>query len=147
MLSLLRPTDVERHAFATLLFCWHACVWELPAGSYLSAVSHAVHAAMLVYYCMAAACAKPPAWAALDQVLQFAQMAVSVVVTISHIRMTLLTGAPVSSAEHLPDLAAAAELHKRCFCLIATFFITRLFRKKDSEATPVKTRRDLPTLD
>jgi len=121
------------HHCSVLLYCWNAYVWEMPTGIYFVVMNYFVHAVMYFYYFLAAVCARPPKWALAVTVMQLSQMAIGVVVTISH--MQILTSNTVSNCDgHIPNLTGALTMYASYFVLFAQFLFGRYCKRHDNKA-------------
>lgn len=112
------------HHCSVLLYCWHAFVWEMPTGIYFVAMNYSVHAIMYFYYFLAATCKRPPKWALLVTILQLVQMAIGIVITLSHLLILIYETAPNCDG-HIPNLSAALAMYASYFMLFAQFLGNR----------------------
>lgn len=117
------------HHCSVLLYCWHAYVWEMPTGIYFVAMNYTVHAMMYSYYFLALVCAKPPSWALLVTIMQLAQMAVGIIITVTHLRI-LIADSVTNCDGHIPNLAAALGMYASYFILFAQFLFQRYCQKR-----------------
>jgi len=121
------------HHCSVLLYCWNAYVWEMPTGIYFVVMNYFVHAVMYFYYFLAAVCARPPKWALAVTIMQLSQMAIGVIVTISH--MQILTFHTVPNCDgHIPNLTGALTMYASYFVLFAQFLFGRYCKRHDSKA-------------
>mmetsp|Transcript_95379 Transcript_95379/g.213632 ORF Transcript_95379/g.213632 Transcript_95379/m.213632 type:complete len:96 (-) Transcript_95379:143-430(-) len=92
---------------------------------------------MYFYYFLAAVCAKPPRWGLLVTLLQLAQMAIGITITLLHLRV-LARGTVPNCDGHIPNLAAALGMYASYFVLFAQFLVRRYCAKRDSGAGALK---------
>lgn len=118
------------HHCSVLLYCWHAYVWEMPTGIYFVSMNYTVHAIMYFYYFLAAVCKRPPKWALLVTILQLVQMAIGIMITLSHIHI-MIYGTVKNCDGHIPNLTAALGMYASYFILFAQFLVQRYCGKRD----------------
>lgn len=115
------------HHCSVLLYCWHSYVWEMPTGIYFVVMNYTVHAVMYFYYFLAAVCTKPPKWALMVTIMQLAQMALGIAVTLSHVYILVFKTVPHCDG-HIPNLTAALGMYASYFMLFTLFFFNRYCR-------------------
>jgi len=125
------------HHCSVLLYCWHAYVWEMPTGIYFVTMNYSVHAIMYFYYFLAATRPRPPAWGLLVTVLQLAQMAVGIMITLLHLNI-LVYGTVQNCDGHIPNLTAALGMYASYFILFAQFLFSRYCLKRGNGETKMK---------
>jgi len=116
------------HHCSVLMYCWHASGWETPTGIYFVAMNYSVHAIMYFYYFLAGVCKRPPKWAFFVTVLQLSQMAVGIVVTVSHLSI-MISGNVHNCDGHTANLNAALGMYASYFALFAQFLLARYGKK------------------
>jgi hypothetical protein len=130
------------HHCSVLLYCWHSYVWEMPTGIYFVVMNYIVHAIMYFYYFLAAVCEKPPKWALLVTILQLAQMAVGIAITLSHVYI-LMNGTMPNCDGHIPNLTAALGMYASYFILFAQFLANRYCRRTNGHSHNGETKKKL----
>merc|ERR1719444_400861 len=76
---------------------------------------------------------RPPKWALAVTIMQLSQMAIGVIVTISH--MQILTFHTVPNCDgHIPNLTGALTMYASYFVLFAQFLFGRYCKRHDSKA-------------
>jgi len=121
------------HHCSVLLYCWHAYVWEMPTGIYFVTTNYTVHAVMYFYYFLAAVCAKPPRWALMVTIMQLAQMAIGICITLFHVYILIYRTVPNCDG-HIPNLTAALGMYASYFILFAQFLLHRYCRQSNGHA-------------
>merc|ERR1712032_945203 len=124
------------HHCTVLLYCWHSLIWEMPTGIYFVAMNYTVHSLMYFYYFLAAVCSHPPKWGLMVTVLQLLQMAIGIVVTLTHLRILVYQTVPNCDG-HIPNLAAALCMYASYFVLFAQFLFKRYCTKGRSIAKKI----------
>mmetsp|Transcript_9193 Transcript_9193/g.20483 ORF Transcript_9193/g.20483 Transcript_9193/m.20483 type:complete len:347 (-) Transcript_9193:135-1175(-) len=121
------------HHCSVLLYCWHAYVWEMPTGIYFVVMNYSVHAIMYFYYFLAAVCRQPPKWALMVTIMQLVQMAIGIIITLSHLHILFYSTVPNCDG-HVPNLTAALGMYASYFILFAQFLFGRYCKKRDPKA-------------
>uniref|UniRef100_A0A7S1LK28 Elongation of fatty acids protein n=1 Tax=Alexandrium catenella TaxID=2925 RepID=A0A7S1LK28_ALECA len=118
------------HHCSVLLYCWHAFVWEMPTGIYFVSMNYSVHAIMYLYYFLAAVRTRPPRWGLFVTVLQLAQMAFGIAITLLHLDILAYETVPHCDG-HIPNLTAALGMYASYFILFAQFLFNRYCVKRE----------------
>mmetsp|Transcript_46671 Transcript_46671/g.108771 ORF Transcript_46671/g.108771 Transcript_46671/m.108771 type:complete len:311 (-) Transcript_46671:104-1036(-) len=121
------------HHVTVLLFCWHSYSTRSSSGLWFTTMNYSVHAIMYFYYFLAAVCSKPPKWALMVTIMQLVQMAIGIVVTLSHLHI-LFHDSVQNCDGHVPNLTAALGMYASYFILFAQFLFGRYCKKRDPKA-------------
>ena len=130
------------HHATVLLYTWDAYTCEQPAGIYFVAMNYTVHAAMYLYFFIAAVLERPLSWGIFVTVAQISQMFIGVGVTF--VSMYIACTAPYKALWHrqqlddalsyghyitLKNLYWACLMYSTYFYLFAEYFVKRYLRK------------------